>query len=713
VARIAVDSKYWLWVNGKLAVFEGGLKRGPTPQDTYFDVVDLSGHLTEGSNALALLLWFWGKDGFSHKSSGTAGLVFELDAGGVKVQSDSTWRCRTHPAYRETGEPHPNFRLPESNVRFDARHDLPGWIERDYDDSAWSFGREMGAPPTPPWNRLVRRPIPLWRDSGLRPYEGVPPLPRVSRGETLVAALPRNLSVTPYLMVDAPAGLEVGMRTDNYVVGGKRGAPTIRAEYVTRQGVQQFESPAYVTGHAVLYDIPEGVRILALRYRQTSYDTHLIGSFSCDDHFYTTLWNKSRNTMILNMRDGIQDPDRERAQWWGDAVNVLGQILYACDTSSHALIRKAIYNLVDWRKPDGSLYSPVPAGNWSGEVPQQMLAAVGRFGFWRYFWFTADTATVRYAYPAARDYLSLWEVGPDGLVVHRPGGMDWADWGANVDTPLLDNAWYCIALDGVARMADVAGEWGEAEAFRAESAAARRAFNEGFWTGNGYRSPGHTGRTDDRGNGLAVVAGIADSTKWEALIEVLGHEQHASPYLEKYVLEALFMMGDVRGARMRMRTRYQRMVESDLSTLWEHWYRAAGSCNHGWAGGPLTLLSEYVAGVAPDAPGFERYHVLPHLGHLTRVRSVVPTVRGLIDISVTREDTALTMRLESPSTTTAVLGVPKDSLHRVNRIRVNGAIVWAAGAPAGTVEGVVFQREDERYYRFVVVPGTWEFTAES
>ena len=36
-ARIAVDSKYWLWVNGRLVVFEGGLKRGPNPQDSYFD----------------------------------------------------------------------------------------------------------------------------------------------------------------------------------------------------------------------------------------------------------------------------------------------------------------------------------------------------------------------------------------------------------------------------------------------------------------------------------------------------------------------------------------------------------------------------------------------------------------------------------------------------------------------------------------------------
>lgn len=41
IAQIAADSKYWLWINGKLAVFEGGLKRGPNRTDTYYDEIDL------------------------------------------------------------------------------------------------------------------------------------------------------------------------------------------------------------------------------------------------------------------------------------------------------------------------------------------------------------------------------------------------------------------------------------------------------------------------------------------------------------------------------------------------------------------------------------------------------------------------------------------------------------------------------------------------
>jgi alpha-L-rhamnosidase len=712
VARIAADSKYWLWINGKLVVFEGELKRGPNPSDTYYDEVDLSRRLVEGVNSVAILLWYWGKDGFSHNSSGRAGLVFQAELDGRAVESDGSWKCIQHPAYRETGPPHPNFRLSESNIRFDARQDLARWTQSDYDSSDWPPAEESGGPPAPPWNRLVRRPIPLWRDSGLLAYDSGPTLPRQSQGETLTASLPGNLSVTPYLRIDAPAGLEVRLQTDAYRVGGRRGDPTIRAEYVTREGVQEFESLAYMTGHSVQYEIPDGVTVLDLRYRETRYDAGLVGSFLCDDDFCTTLWRKARDTMILNMRDGIQDADRERAQWWGDAVNVLGQVLYACDANSHRLIRKAMMNLVDWRTSEGVLFSPVPSGAWNEEVPQQMLAAIGTYGFWRYLLFTADSSTARYVYPHARDYLALWETGPDGLVIHRAGDMDWADWGSNIDVPLLDNAWYYMALDGVARMAETIGQTGEGAELRSGLVPLREAFNTCFWTEEGYRSPGHDGETDDRGNGLAVVAGIADSTRWDEITDVLRRERHASPYLEKYALEALFLMGDTYGALSRMRARYKRMVESELHTLWEHWYRAAGSCDHGWAGGPLTLLSEYTAGVAPETPGFETYHILPAMGDLSRVEAAVPSPRGVIRIALSREDSTFTITLVSPPSTTAIVGLPKDTRHRVTRIRVNRATVWADGAPVGRVEGIAFDREDARHYRFVVAPGTWEFCAE-
>ena len=44
-------------------------------------------------------------------------------------------------------------------------------------------------------------------------------------------------------------------------------------------------------------------------------------------------------------------------------------------------------------------------------------------------------------------YLSLWEIDETGLLKHRAGGWDWADWGDEIDVPVIENAWYCLALE--------------------------------------------------------------------------------------------------------------------------------------------------------------------------------------------------------------------------------------------------------------------------
>ena len=85
-------------------------------------------------------------------------------------------------------------------------------------------------------------------------------------------------------------------------------------------------------------------------------------------------------------------------------------------------------------------------------------------------------------------------------------------------------------------------------------------FDHRFWTGSSYRSPDYKGETDDRGNALAVVSGLASKDKYPALKTLLTTEYHASPYMEKYVLEALFCMDATDEALDRIRKRYKTMV---------------------------------------------------------------------------------------------------------------------------------------------------------
>lgn len=703
-ARIAVDSKYWLWINGRMVVREGGVKRGPNPQDTYFDVVDLAPHLKSGDNQIALLAWYFGKDGFSHKSSGKAGLLFELDAGATRVLSDSSWKILRHPAFGQASNT-PNFRLSESSVHFDARKDLPTWMESGFDDSSWSVAAEHGTPPTAPWNRLWQRSIPQWKDFGLKNYQNHAGLPKQGGGGPITAKLPYNAQVTPWLKVSAPAGLMIRMRTDN-------AANEIFAEYITREGEQEFETPAWMSGHAVIYEIPADVVIHGLQYRESGYDSGFTGHFRCNNDFLNLLVAKCERTLYINMRDTFFDcPDRERAAWWGDIVIQLAQVFRTFDTRSHALIRKCMYNLANWQRPSKTFFSPIPAGNWDKELPQQMLASIGQYGFWTYYLHTGDKEAIADLYPHVKDYLSIWQTDGDGLIVHRSGenGWDWADWGENVDIRVLDQAWFCLALEGVANMADVLGRPDEAAAYRKQREGIVAATNAKFWNGSAYRDPGYGGATDDRAQGMAVVSGIAGPDKFPAIKRILAESFHASPYIEKYILESLFLMNDPAAALQRMQSRYKEMVESETSTLWELFSRA-GTLNHAWTGGPLTLMHEFVAGVAPTTPGYAAYQVKPRLGGLSKVDVGFDSVKGRIELKLAREPDSLHLALDSPPDTKATVCIPVAEFE-LKAVRVRGTTVWLNGKHSGSVPGLIAGPDVEGHAVFVVEPGEWRFEA--
>ena len=593
--QIATDSKYWLYINGKLVVREGQLKRGPNSTDTYYDELDIAPFLKRGKNTFSILTWYWGKHGFAHNSSGKTALFFQCNALGIF--SDESWQVLKHPAFYNPAGIQPNFRLAETNVGFDARKDID-WIALE--NGLWEKATVVREPSVAPWYKLVKRPIPFWKDHGLKNYISQ----RQGDKDTFFCRLPYNAQVTPYFKINAPAGLKIDIITDNYLVAGKESLASVRTEYITKAGVQSFECPNWMNGHFVKYVFPKGIRIIKFKYRETGYDTEFKGNFKSDDDFLNSLWKKSQRTLYLNMRDNYFDcPDRERAQWWGDVVIEIGQSFYALDTFANQLSRKAIHELIDWQKPDSTLSSPIPAGNWGNELPVQMLAAI--HGINNYFQYTGDTTLIKNSYPAIKKYLSLFKLGEDGLVVHRTGGWDWADWGNNIDVPLLDNAWYVMAMQSVATMATIAGDDIAAKEMHGKCSIIKKRFNQKFWKGTYYRSPGYTANTDERGNALAVLAGIAESEKFAAVKRFLETSFNASPYMEKYVLESLLKMKETEAALQRMKYRYSKMVNDSTTTLWELFDKEEESSNnHAWTGGPLTLLCQYVAGVAPDKPGY-------------------------------------------------------------------------------------------------------------
>ena len=685
--RIAADTKYWLWINGELVVREGGLKRGPNPNDSYIDVLHDLPQLGFGFNTIAVAVQYYGRNSFSHRPTATPGLYFDLTTSCDHLVSDESWLAMRYDAMWAPADENPagykQYRLAGANVGYDARKAID-FAGEDDENEAWKAAVVV-AREASEWGDFVERPIPMWRWSELRNYEAT----RVENG-VWTCDLPYNAHVTPYIKMRAKGGERILIYTDDYWIGPARSFYT---EYIAREGEQEFETPIWTNGHQVLYYVPEGVEVVEVKYRESGYDSDFVGSFSCDNEFCNALWKKAQRTLYVTMRDNYMDcPDRERAQWWGDVVVELGEAGYVFDERAHQLTRKAILELMMHQQENGVIASPVP-GWYRSELPCQMLASVGYYGFYTYYLQTGDLETIDAVYDRVRRYLfHVWNPQNNGLVHMRRGGWHWGDWGKNIDKEALQQCWYGVALRGFAEMAKVTGH--KSDAMMAEQMYDKmlHTFNEKYWNEElqHYKSAKYKDLPDDRVQAMAVIAGFVPESRYEIIRKFLSTYYNASPYMEKYVLESLCKMGYYDDALKRMELRFGEMVRAKYSTLWEGWeytgargmaYKSGnGTYNHAWSGGGLTVLSEYIAGIAPIEPAFARFSVRPNLASLNRVDAVVPTKFGNITMRAERRSGVLTIDLVVPEHTTAVVGLPKDC----TELRCNGAsseeLVLTAGA---------------------------------
>ena len=642
-ARIALDSKYFLWINGELVTREGGLKRGPAPDSSYFDVVNIAPFVRAGKNQIAVLQWSFGRQGFSHVDGGTPFFVFEL-AG----QQQLNWKVRRHPAFSIAPNLSNGYRLSENSIAFDARAEMSGWTRENFDDSGWPRPEIIGS-----GDALVERPLPFWKDYGARVYSHIERETATDGAQIWQGTLPYNCQFAPILRVfDESGGHLIEMHTTN-------ASQILQTHYTTRAGEQEFEALGWLSGERAVYLVPADVQVREIGFRETSYATDFVGEFECDDENLNILWRKSARTLLINMRDTFMDcPERERAPWWGDIVVQQSQIFYAFDERAQQLARKSWRELAAWQKPDGKLFTPCPAGWWNGELPDQMLASAGFYGAWTYAFFADDFETLRAIYPALRGYLELWQQDENGIGIVRAGEWLWGDWGDNVDQAVIQNGWLMLALRGAILCAQKCGDTEGLAYFSARAAALQNGFHAAFWNGTAYQSEYCLAEPDDRAQALAVLSGLADSSTFPQMRELLATQRYASPYMEKYVLEALFQLDAPALAIGRMRERYGVMIGAECSTLWEQWDATLGTLNHGWSGGPLTLLSAKVAGIAPLEAGFKRFAVRPQIGDLNDVRCRVPTQFGFIETRWQRADNSATFEINVPQNCVARVELP-------------------------------------------------------
>ena len=723
-AHIAVDSKFWLWINGKMVLFEGGLSRGPsqagdwnrkekiTPANSWYETVDIQSYLKKGDNTIALLVWYWGRETHkgTHIDSGKGGLLFSAQIGNQKVVSDKTWKTIQHPGYDNSIEP-ASKNLVQYSVKYNAQNSMNDWTDHawymaDFNDGSWPEAKEKGSVGVAPWYDLESNIVRHLVNHGLVNYANHDELqfPFVSDGQTIKARLPFNKQITPYLEIEARAGDTIHITTDNK-------QNKINTTYITKEGVQKFESFSWFNGHEVLYTIPAGVKVKALKYRWMSVG-EMAGSFQIDDPFYNRLWQMGNNTLFVCARDNFMDcPDRERALWIGDVADQTGYLFYAMDDAGRQLLRKAILQTVYFSQDDviGAL-GPLRVR----ELVTQSLQFIAQV-VWPYYLNTGDIETLEIAYPYLFRYLDLFPMQENGLPEYRkrksPDTWDWLDWGVRdtIDKQPIQMAFYYLALREAKQMAEVLGNEEHIEWYDTRMASMKPAYKKAFWK-DGFYSSNSEKFKDDRANAIAIVSGIANPDYYNQIVDnVLIPNRFSSPHFEWMVEEAIFIAGRPKASLQRMKEQYQSQVDdSSLTTLYEK-FQNKGTYNHAW-NGSNTILSKYVAGVKPTKVAWSEFAIMPELVDFKSIQKSIPTVKGTINIDINKTDSIYQLQLVSPENTTAIIGIPKSG-KEIKEVIVNGEKAWTKGENKASVIGFAYETEDENFLKFKAQSGHWKLEA--
>ena len=167
---ISAFTHYRVTVNGQKVGF------GPNPADPawyYYDTYDVTRHLRQGRNVIAVLAYHIG-------ASQWCDLTYAPDVGGAMIAelvctgpdrviaTDTRWRCRQATAWNPRTPGFSELRA-AFKEHIDGRDPVLDFARAGFRDSDWSPATVLGAHPMPPFQRLVPREIPHVHVEHVRP----------------------------------------------------------------------------------------------------------------------------------------------------------------------------------------------------------------------------------------------------------------------------------------------------------------------------------------------------------------------------------------------------------------------------------------------------------------------------------------------------------------------------------------------------------------
>lgn len=710
-----------------------------------YQTFDVTRQLRQGTNVIGLVLgqgWYAGFVGlFDFQKYGKdpcalLQLNVEYADGTVeRVATGSDWKASFGPIVSSD--------LIMGEI-YDARKEMPGWDEAEFDDASWSapdvfidYKGWLCAQCSPPVKVVA----------ALRPKE----ITRIGEKRYIVDM---GQNMVGRVVLKLPAGASAGDRTtlrygEVLTPEGELYTDNLRNARQTDVYIAKGPDPAVYTPCFTFH----GFRYVEIDgYRGTLTADSLIGevmhsamdvtgSVETSDAlvnrlFANILWTQRGN--FLSVPTDCPQRD-ERAGWMGDAQ--IFSVTAGFNMDVAPFFKKWMIDVEDAQRPTGAFTDISP------HLPYSTISRyplVGSSGWadagvmipWHMYLLYGDTRILERHYAAMARWIEYNEMlHPQHIRRLTPQYGDWLSlpteelegdqfgsrYSAYSTTPydVFGTAYYAHVVKIMAETAAVLGKSDDQHKYAELHRRIVDAFNAEF-VDDDARIKGHTQTAYAMALFMELLPGHKRRRAAEHLVDLIRRQDdHLTTGIHgiRFLLPVLSEYGyDEVAYRLLLQDTYPSWIytiKQGATTIWERWdgWTEEGgfqnvlmnSFNHYALGSIGEWMYKYMGGIAPQAPGFARIRIRPHVCGLLRSVDVrYRSIRGEIRSAWSLNDRdELEMRVDIPANTSADVYVPLKY----------GTRILESGRPAGQTEGAAAVVEAGRYVLFRCGPGSYCFQA--
>lgn len=634
-------------------------------QRVLYNTFDVTSLLQKAENTIGVLLgngWYNQRDRTveGHMWYDTPRLLCQLeieyvDGSSEMVCSDATWKTATGPLLHDaifTGEV------------YDARLELDGWDQNNYDASSWKKALLV----RPPAGRLHAQ---------LAPHEKVvrtlqPMSCEQKNDSTYWYIFPEMVSGWAQINVEGNAGDQVRLR----FVGEENNDFGQIDLYTLRGGRKEQWEPRF-TWHTFRFvevvsrQVKMDEKSLVVKVVHT--DPEPAGSFDCSNELFNKINEVYLRTQKNNFHGSISSdcPHRERLAYTGDAQVVVESSILSFDMTQ--FYRKWFDDMEDARnRKSGYVPHTAPFGGGGGGPAWGAAYVIMP---WAYYCYYGDTALLEQHYAGMKQWVTYLSTRTDerGIVVREePDGWCLGDWcapGKKMELPeaLVNTAYYYHSASLMSKVAEVLGKEEDRQSFDRLSDQIKRNFHTVFFN----PSTNHYWEGRQGADVFPLAFGMVPKTEKEAVFNALvAHLDSLGNHFDTGILATPLLLkvltdngrSDIAFELMNQRDipGFGYVLDDRYSCLWERWEGKASRC-HPMFGSVVAWFYNTLAGIRFDeaAPGMKHLVIAPQpVGDLTYCRGSYQSLYGPVRSDWRINQGQFELTVEIPVNTRATVILP-------------------------------------------------------